>query len=134
MVFIQYIWIATENLQLPNLYPMKSNLSVKGTWVWSYVPKLRGHEGCPASYDFFWTPPPHQTNDSHGALPLKSEAPFQITIPKKPPEKSTRTWFSHLEHLKLCKKSKTVCLKILHYLINWKRLIKKIDWLKKRNI
>ena len=31
------IWIATENLQLPNLYPMKFNLSVKGTWGWSYT-------------------------------------------------------------------------------------------------
>ena len=32
-----HIWIATENLQLPNLHPMKFNLSVKGTRGWSYT-------------------------------------------------------------------------------------------------
>ena len=63
----------------------------------------------------------------HGAPLLKSEAPFQIMIPKKTPGKSTRTWFSYLEHLKLCKKIETVCLEILHYMINWKRFLKIID-------
>ena len=50
-----------------------------------------------------------------GQPPLKSEAAFQIMIPKKtlknPQERDFLIWSMHL---KSCKKSKTVCLKILH--------------------
>ena len=42
---------------------------------------------------------------------------------------STETWFFHLKHSKFCKKSETVCWKILYYLINW--LSSQIIWHRK---
>ena len=70
-------------------------------------------------------PPPPPTH------PLKSEAPFQTTIPRKKNKNnrklplilcfthkrtlekdgrnSTKTWFSHFEHSKFCRKRETVC-------------------------
>ena len=61
----------------------------------SGYPKVEGEWRVPPSYDFFQNFP-HQTNAPMGQLPLKSEAAFQIMIPKKtlknPQERDFLTW------------------------------------------